>query len=161
LILQQMVQQQLRIATFRVRSLKDIAAASSASFALVLLSQGVLEDPDFALQIGQMRAAAVEEGGVAGLGPNAGRSLAKAYQALLGILALPLTPHASSGILERQVTQICQRFGNLEDLLERRTQSNQSTNRTTTADEVGVADISMSLTGFDDVDLDTSKETPQ
>ena len=58
LILQQMVQQQLRIATFRVRSLKDIAAASSASFALVLLSQGVLEDPDFALQIGQMRAMA-------------------------------------------------------------------------------------------------------
>ncbi|CAE7632015.1 unnamed protein product [Symbiodinium sp. CCMP2592] len=59
LILQQMVQQQLRIATFRVRSLKDIAAASSASFALVLLSKGVLEDPDFALQIGQMRAQAL------------------------------------------------------------------------------------------------------
>ena len=55
-----MVQQQLRIATFRARGLKDIAAAASASFALVLLSKGVLEDPDFALRVGQMRAPAEE-----------------------------------------------------------------------------------------------------
>ena len=53
-----MVQQQLRIATFRARSSKDITAAASASFALVLLSKGVLEDPDFALRIAQMRALA-------------------------------------------------------------------------------------------------------
>lgn len=47
--------------------------------------------------------------------PNMGPLLAKTYQALLSILALPLTPHGSNGILERQVSQICQRFRSLDE----------------------------------------------
>ncbi len=85
--------------------------------------------------------AKVEDGHVSSV--PSGPAVARAYQAahslrwkflteaLLSILALPFTPHASMGILERrgerfrsvcrlrQVHQICQRFGNWEDIEER------------------------------------------
>lgn len=138
-ILQQMVQTKLQTVTFLARTPEDVF--ESASFALVILSKGILEDCGFAQILLAIRRASValvpvndgsfdfpglefyqqvQEGNlvIPGLAPNQGPPLARAFQALLSILALPMTPHASIGILERQVDQICQRFGNWDDVVE-------------------------------------------
>ncbi|CAK9040156.1 unnamed protein product [Durusdinium trenchii] len=57
--------------------------------------------------------------------------LAKAFQALLSILALPLTPHGSGGLLERQVAQICQRLASLEDGPRKRAERGADDSRST------------------------------
>ncbi|CAE8678468.1 unnamed protein product [Polarella glacialis] len=41
---------------------------------------------------------------------GSGADLAKAYQSLLSLLALPLSPQASQGLLEKQVSEISRRF---------------------------------------------------
>jgi len=142
LLLQQMMQQQLQVAVFSAQASSDITAAQKASFIVVLLSRGALEDATFAQLALSIRSARldfvpvndgsfqfpspefyrkVEEGDIVFPGlASAGPSVAKAFQALLSILALPLAPHGSSGILDRQVAQICQRLGNLEDALNAR-----------------------------------------
>lgn len=50
-----------------------------------------------------------------GLGPEIGPSLAKAYRALLNVLALPLSPLGSEGLLEKQVSEISRRFRRYRD----------------------------------------------
>ncbi|CAK8993410.1 unnamed protein product [Durusdinium trenchii] len=149
-ILQQMVQTKLQTVTFLARTPEDVF--ESASFALVILSKGILEDCGFAQILLAIRRASValvpvndgsfdfpglefyqqvQEGNlvIPGLAPNQGPPLARAFQALLSILALPMTPHASIGILERQVDQICQRFGNWDDVVERSSSVKSSSRR--------------------------------
>jgi len=139
-ILQQMVQRNLQIFTFLVRQPSQVSIATCA---LVILSQGILTDANFAQTLLALRKAHasivpindgsfyfpamafyadVEEGNVVlDLPPNLGPAIARAYQELLSILALPFTPLGSIGLLERQVHQICQRFGSSEDVEERLT----------------------------------------
>ncbi|CAK9062829.1 Metabotropic glutamate receptor 7 (mGluR7) [Durusdinium trenchii] len=50
-----------------------------------------------------------------GLGPESGPTLAKAYRALLNVLALPLSPLGSEGLLEKQVSEISRRFRRYKD----------------------------------------------
>ncbi|CAE8646997.1 unnamed protein product [Polarella glacialis] len=49
------------------------------------------------------------------LGAEAGPELAQAYRSLLSVLALPLTPLGSIGLLEKQVSEICRRFRRYRD----------------------------------------------
>ncbi|CAE8587253.1 unnamed protein product [Polarella glacialis] len=49
------------------------------------------------------------------LGAEAGPELAQAYRSLLSVLALPLTPLGSIGLLEKQVSEICRRFRRYHD----------------------------------------------
>ncbi|CAE8680036.1 unnamed protein product [Polarella glacialis] len=44
------------------------------------------------------------------LGAEGGPELARAYRSLLSVLALPLSPMGSIGLLEKQVSEICRRF---------------------------------------------------
>ena len=39
-----------------------------------------------------------------------GRKLEKIYRSLLQMLALPLTPHGSKGLIEKQIHEICAKF---------------------------------------------------
>lgn len=54
----------------------------------------------------------LEKNGLAapGLGPKTGPQLSKAYRSLLSVLALPMAPHGSAGLLGLQVSEICRRF---------------------------------------------------
>jgi len=60
--------------------------------------------------------ATLEKQGLGNLGPEHGPRLAKAYRALLSVLALPLSPHGSEALVKEQVREVCRRFRTLEDL---------------------------------------------
>ncbi|CAE7227713.1 Scube3 [Symbiodinium sp. KB8] len=53
--------------------------------------------------------------GQEGLGPEIGLRLSKAYRSLLNVLALPLSPMGSEGLLERQTSEISRRFRRYKD----------------------------------------------
>ncbi|CAE7880907.1 unnamed protein product [Symbiodinium sp. KB8] len=53
--------------------------------------------------------------GQADLGPETGPRLSKAYRSLLNILALPLSPLGSEGLLHKQVSEISRRFRRYKD----------------------------------------------
>jgi len=133
-----MVQQHLQVSCTVVRTEDEVLDAKAwASYFVVLFSRGMLRDPSFA-QI--LLATTYDEGrqmetvtvsadtgfefpspefyselensglGLAGLGPERGPELAKAYRSLLSVLALPLSPLGSAGLLEKQVAEISRRF---------------------------------------------------
>lgn len=52
----------------------------------------------------------LEKNGLGHVGPDLGVPLSQAYRALLNVLALPLSPMGSEGLLEKQVSEICRRF---------------------------------------------------
>eukprot|EP00931_Biecheleriopsis_adriatica_P064365 TRINITY_DN39160_c0_g1_i1.p1 TRINITY_DN39160_c0_g1~~TRINITY_DN39160_c0_g1_i1.p1 ORF type:complete len:1422 (+),score=258.12 TRINITY_DN39160_c0_g1_i1:115-4380(+) len=54
--------------------------------------------------------------GVPGLGAEVGLQLSKSYRTLLSVLALPLAPHGSAGLLSLQISEICRRFRRYKDL---------------------------------------------
>ncbi|CAE7451869.1 unnamed protein product, partial [Symbiodinium necroappetens] len=99
--------------------------ATFAQLALTIRKEGIEFVPvnDGSFQFPSPEFYRKVEGGdiaIAGLAIEVGPSLAKAYQAILSILALPFAPHGSSGILDRQVAQICQRFRSMEDSPQKR-----------------------------------------
>eukprot|EP00439_Symbiodinium_sp_Y106_P020097 s1659_g2.t1 len=51
-----------------------------------------------------------------GLGPEIGLRLSKAYRSLLNVLALPLSPMGSEGLLMKQTSEISRRFRRYKDL---------------------------------------------
>eukprot|EP00913_Durusdinium_trenchii_P011626 g10919.t1 len=50
-----------------------------------------------------------------GMGEEVGRKLEKIYRSLLQMLALPLTPHGSKGLIEKQIHEICAKFPRYKD----------------------------------------------
>lgn len=52
----------------------------------------------------------LEKNGLGHVGPDLGVPLSQAYRVLLNVLALPLSPMGSEGLLEKQVSEICRRF---------------------------------------------------
>eukprot|EP00435_Cladocopium_sp_Y103_P073257 s207_g43.t1 len=50
-----------------------------------------------------------------GMGQEFGQKLEKIYRYLLQLLALPLTPHGSHGLIEKQIHEICGRFPRYKD----------------------------------------------
>jgi len=135
MIVQTMVQVELQAVVVTARSAEEAKPhLNSADFLLVLFTRGLLEDPSFArlmlavatqgLEYVTLNADAAfefpssdffkrieSEGlGQPGLGREVGPSLSKVYRALLSILALPLSPHGSEGILKKQVAEVCSRF---------------------------------------------------
>ncbi|CAL1151686.1 unnamed protein product [Cladocopium goreaui] len=122
-----------------VRSARELLAYKPwAYYFVVLFSQGILQDPGFAEtllstyvegeeQERQLEMVTVnadtsfefpspefltdlEENGLGHLGPDLGVPLSQAYRALLNVLALPLSPMGSEGLLEKQVSEISRRF---------------------------------------------------
>ncbi|CAE7320100.1 Grm8 [Symbiodinium necroappetens] len=53
--------------------------------------------------------------GQEGLGPEVGLRLSKAYRSLLNVLALPLSPMGSEGLLMKQTSEISRRFRRYKD----------------------------------------------
>ncbi|CAK9038848.1 Uncharacterized protein SCF082_LOCUS22793 [Durusdinium trenchii] len=154
MILQQMVQLHFQVSVFFVRHAEEISDALKATAGLFLLSRGALEDPRFASCLLAAREMSLEmisvndgsfqfplpdfytevETGSHSLNledQSSAPVLAKAFQALLSILALPLTPHGSGGLLERQVAQICQRLASLEDGPRKRAERGADDSRST------------------------------
>ncbi|CAJ1409089.1 unnamed protein product [Effrenium voratum] len=62
--------------------------------------------------------------GTEGLGPESGKLLSKAYRSLLNVLALPLSPMGSEGLLEKQVSEISRRFRRYKDIAAASAQDN-------------------------------------
>ena len=123
-----------------VRSASEVMAYRPwAYYFVVLFSRGILRDTSFAqlllsmyvdvedsvsrpLEIVTVNAdtgfefpspeflTELEENGLGKIGPHLGEPLAKAYRSLLNVLALPLSPMGSEGLLEKQVSEICRRF---------------------------------------------------
>eukprot|EP00931_Biecheleriopsis_adriatica_P056953 TRINITY_DN33782_c0_g1_i1.p1 TRINITY_DN33782_c0_g1~~TRINITY_DN33782_c0_g1_i1.p1 ORF type:complete len:1737 (-),score=245.39 TRINITY_DN33782_c0_g1_i1:121-5331(-) len=118
-------------------------ALDSAVYLLVLFSKGMLRDQNFAqvlltvmegseLDVEIVTVSAdtgfvfpgpefykeleMEGLGVPGLGPEVGDRLSKAYRSLLSVLALPLSPLGSEGLIEKQLTEISRRFRKLSDI---------------------------------------------
>lgn len=50
-----------------------------------------------------------------GMGREFGQRLEKIYRYMLQLLALPLTPHGSHGLIEKQIHEICGRFPRYKD----------------------------------------------
>eukprot|EP00913_Durusdinium_trenchii_P011361 g10672.t1 len=138
-VFQHLLQRHLRKECAVVRSGKELLAYKPwAYYLVVLLSRGILRDPGFAqtllsvyiedskqprpLELVTVNAdtqfqfpspeflVEVEEHGLGGPLSALGPELSKAYRGLLNILALPLSPMASQGLLERQTAEVCRRF---------------------------------------------------
>eukprot|EP00931_Biecheleriopsis_adriatica_P067961 TRINITY_DN42014_c0_g1_i1.p1 TRINITY_DN42014_c0_g1~~TRINITY_DN42014_c0_g1_i1.p1 ORF type:complete len:1517 (-),score=220.07 TRINITY_DN42014_c0_g1_i1:63-4421(-) len=143
--LQMLIQDNTMVPTAVVRDAAQcFSMLGSATYLVVALSKELLRDPAFAklllttlegreedpVEIVTVNADAgfqfppleffkqlEDEGlGVSGLGPECGTRLSKAYRSLLSVLALPLSPHGSEGLLKEQVSEICRRFRNLQGL---------------------------------------------
>eukprot|EP00930_Biecheleria_cincta_P028573 TRINITY_DN19944_c0_g2_i1.p1 TRINITY_DN19944_c0_g2~~TRINITY_DN19944_c0_g2_i1.p1 ORF type:complete len:1742 (-),score=234.93 TRINITY_DN19944_c0_g2_i1:108-5333(-) len=117
-------------------------ALDSAVYMLVLFAKGMLRDPSFAevlLTVTEGSEGSVEIVTVSadtgfefpgpefykeleieglrevGLGPAVGVRLSQAFRSLLSVLALPLSPLGSHGLIEKQLNEISRRFRKLSD----------------------------------------------
>ncbi|CAE8630546.1 unnamed protein product [Polarella glacialis] len=136
-VMQALVQKLTQEETLVVQSAQEAQAVlGSAVYLVVLLSKGMLRVPAFAeillavvesehnVEIVTVSADSgfefpgpdfykeLEQTGLgeAGLGPEAGPRLSKAFRSLLSVLALPLSPLGSEGLLDKQVSEISRRF---------------------------------------------------
>ncbi|CAE8713782.1 unnamed protein product [Polarella glacialis] len=141
-VMQSLVQKQTQEETLVVQTAQATQAVlGSAVYMVVLFSRGMLRVPAFAEvllavvesehDVGIVTVSAdsgfefpgpdfykeLEQKGLGepGLGPEAGPRLSKAFKSLLSLLALPLSPLASEGLLEKQVSEISRRFHKFKD----------------------------------------------
>ncbi|CAE8629865.1 unnamed protein product [Polarella glacialis] len=132
-----LMQQQMQVDTAVVLSSEEMAQAGRhANYFVVILSKGMLRDPAFAnmlLTAGRLQRRleivtinadsgfefpgvefyselAADGLGSPGLGTEVGGDLVKEYQSLLSVLALPLSPQGSQGLLDMQVSEVIRRF---------------------------------------------------
>ncbi|CAE8681777.1 unnamed protein product [Polarella glacialis] len=136
MVLRDLMQDHIQLETAVMRSPEQLADAGRyAKYLVVVLSKGMLRDSAFAnmllvadklelrLEIVTISAdsgfefpslefySELERDCLGSPGPlGSGADLAKAYQSLLSVLALPLSPKASQGLLEKQVSEISRRF---------------------------------------------------
>ncbi|CAE8616377.1 unnamed protein product [Polarella glacialis] len=153
---QLMVQSELQCQVVTVRSAEEAKPhLDSADFLLVLFTKGLLEDPSFArlmlavasrgLEYVTLNADAafqfptfdffntIESEGLPGLPRELGPTLSRVYRGLMTILALPLSPMGSEGILKKQVGEVGLRF--IDKKKEIRRSANKLSKAATTDDE--------------------------
>jgi len=134
-VMRDMIQHQTLFALTVVRNLdgaeQHIASTRSA---VVILTRGILHNPDFARVILALNDACLKfvtvqadvsfdfpgpgfyesilkEGlGTKDVGPQDGPKLVEAYQSLINVMALGFSPAGSIGIQQRQVEEICRRL---------------------------------------------------
>lgn len=129
-----LLQHSLQESVETITSVEHFSEGPSAAYLIVLLSKGLLRNPSFAQILLEMQANEVElivvnaemgfdfpgsdfysdieaNGlGAPPFGPEQGLALAKAYRALMKVIALPLSPLGSARLLSTQVSEIKRRI---------------------------------------------------
>ena len=119
LVMQQLLQSKLQVPCYVVRHAAEIGLSKKATRLVVVLTQGLFAEEEFAellrsTDMENWTKVVVNDGSFDFPTPNIFRDLqnpdlSAAYKSLCSSLALPFTPHLSETLLHQQMEHICTR----------------------------------------------------
>ncbi|CAE7235353.1 unnamed protein product [Symbiodinium sp. CCMP2592] len=128
LVMQQLLQSKLQVPCYVVRHAAEIGLSKKASRLVVVLTQGIFAEEEFAelvlsTDMEGWAKVVVNDGSFDFPSPSLSAyrdlqnpELSAAYKSLCGSLALPFTPHLSETLLHQQMEHICRRLADDEQV---------------------------------------------